>query len=165
MATVFLVTGPLGDDLSQTKIACRTLEEAESVVEELVIQHVDWWTKDSGDGLIFAQMVDRVGLPEDSTYELKLSCINEARELLEEYDCKITVEEIRYEDNNVMRCKAETCSKLFVRIRRQLYCSKSCAQKVRSKYWYARHGEDKRRKNREAYRKARNAQKENKDES
>jgi hypothetical protein len=111
MATVFLVTVPFGDDLSQNKTACRTREGADRVVDELVKQHVEF----------------------------------------------ITVEEIRYEDNNVMRCKAETCSNLFVRVRRQLYCSKSCAQKVRSKVWYARHGEEKRRKNREAYRKAHHA--------
>jgi hypothetical protein len=146
MATIFLVTGPLGDDLSQNKTACRTREGADRVVEELVIEHVELM-----DGFLFGKMVERAELPGGSTYKLKPSCIDEARELLEEYDCKITVEEIRYEDNNIMRCKAETCSNLFIRIRRQLYCSKSCAQKVRSKSWYARHGEDKRRKSREAY--------------
>ena len=130
MATVFLVTGPLGDDLSQTKTACRTPKGADRVVEELVIEHVELM-----DDFIFGKMVERVELPGGFTYKLKPSCIDEARELLEEYDCKITVEEILYEDNNVMRCKAESCSKLFIRIRRQLYCSKSCAQKVRSKVW------------------------------
>ena len=171
MATVFLVTGPLGDDLLQIKkLACRTPKGADRVVEELVKQHVEHiadmcYPKDGGldwayrlvDGYHFDKVVERVELPGGYTYKLKPSCIDEARELLEECGCTITVEEIRYEDNNVMRCKAETCSNLFVRVRRQLYCSKSCSQKVRSKVWYARHGEEKRRKNREAYRKVHHA--------
>lgn len=53
--------------------------------------------------------------------------------------------------SSIACCEAETCSKLFIRIRRQRYCSKSCSQQVRSKVWYARHKEDKRRKSREAY--------------
>jgi hypothetical protein len=53
--------------------------------------------------------------------------------------------------SRIARCEAETCSKLFIRIRRQRYCSESCSQQVRSKVWYARHKEDKMRKSREAY--------------
>jgi hypothetical protein len=38
-------------------------------------------------------------------------------------------------------CSAQDCGKIFVRERRQQYCSARCSQKVRSATWYHKHRE------------------------
>jgi hypothetical protein len=39
----------------------------------------------------------------------------------------------------IRRCHAPGCRRLFVRTKRQEYCSRSCSQRVRSATWYAKH--------------------------
>ena len=53
---------------------------------------------------------------------------------------------------HVVRCQAPGCPELFLRHRRQQYCSKKCSQMVRSAAWYAEHRTAANRKRRQAYR-------------
>ena len=41
-------------------------------------------------------------------------------------------------ESTIARCEVESCSKLFLRVRRQRYCSQQCTQSVQSKAWYRR---------------------------
>ena len=52
----------------------------------------------------------------------------------------------------IVRCKAPECTQLFLRNRRQEYCSKKCSQKVRSLKWYTAHRDTARARRRQAYR-------------
>ena len=51
----------------------------------------------------------------------------------------------------IVRCQVVTCDKLFVRHRRQLYCSLTCQQKVQSAAWYQRHKEAISKRKRQRY--------------
>ncbi len=57
----------------------------------------------------------------------------------------------------IRRCGARTgatrCGTLFLRSRRQTFCSKACSQRERARRWYERHGSEVRRQRRAAYRK------------
>ena len=76
-------------------------------------------------------------------------------QLLHDYQRSI-IERLESFGSGIAECAAKDCSTLFIRIRRQRYCSESCSRQVRSKVWYARHTKDKRRKLREAYHRRRN---------
>ena len=52
----------------------------------------------------------------------------------------------------IVRCKAPECTQLFLRTRRQEYCSKKCSQKVRSLKWYTAHRDTAQARRRQAYR-------------
>ena len=52
----------------------------------------------------------------------------------------------------IARCLAPGCTQLFLRNRRQEYCSRSCSQKVRSSTWYEAHREDAKERRRQSYR-------------
>ena len=52
----------------------------------------------------------------------------------------------------IARCGAPGCTELFLRNRRQEYCSRGCSQKVRSSKWYDAHREAAQEKRRQAYR-------------
>ena len=41
-------------------------------------------------------------------------------------------------ESTIARCEAEGCSKLFLRVGRQRYCSQQCTQAVQSAAWYRR---------------------------
>jgi len=45
----------------------------------------------------------------------------------------------------------EECSKIFLRSRRQEYCSKQCSQRVRTRRWYEIHKEEAKDKRRQTY--------------
>ena len=51
----------------------------------------------------------------------------------------------------IMRCTAPDCSRLFLRNRRQAYCSTACSQRVRSKLWYDTHRAEAQKRRRESY--------------
>ena len=51
----------------------------------------------------------------------------------------------------IARCEVETCPKLFLRVRRQRYCSPACSQAVQSVAWYERHKETIRARRRKRY--------------
>lgn len=51
----------------------------------------------------------------------------------------------------IVRCEAQDCRRLFLRTRRQAYCSPECSQRVRSKRWYEAHQDKAREQRREAY--------------
>ena len=51
----------------------------------------------------------------------------------------------------IVRCRAPSCPHLFLRHRRQRYCSPQCSQKVRSTTWYQKHQETAKARRREAY--------------
>ncbi len=53
--------------------------------------------------------------------------------------------------DRLRRCDAPGCGRLFVRERRQVYCSTSCSQRVRSAKWYSSHQEEARERRRRAY--------------
>ncbi len=52
----------------------------------------------------------------------------------------------------IARCEAPGCTQLFLRNRRQEYCSRSCSQKVRSSKWYEAHREMAQERRRQSYR-------------
>lgn len=52
---------------------------------------------------------------------------------------------------SLRRCKE--CSKIFLKSRRQEYCSKQCSQRIRTKRWYEAHKEDAKEKRRQVYEK------------
>jgi hypothetical protein len=52
----------------------------------------------------------------------------------------------------VHRCPV--CQTLFLKHKRQMYCSATCAQRARSSRWYARHGDLARKRRRDAYSRA-----------
>ena len=56
---------------------------------------------------------------------------------------------------HVVRCDAPDCAHLFLRTRRQQYCSRKCSQRVRSASWYKEHQETAKQKRRQAYRERR----------
>lgn len=51
----------------------------------------------------------------------------------------------------IARCQAPDCRRLFLRIRRQTYCSPECSQRVRSAAWYKTHRDEARERRRRAY--------------
>jgi hypothetical protein len=55
----------------------------------------------------------------------------------------------------IVRCAAPDCDRLFLRNRRQAFCSGRCSQRVRSKEWYERHRERAQEQRRQAYRRKR----------
>lgn len=55
--------------------------------------------------------------------------------------------------SHIERCQAPDCGRLFLRIRRQSYCSAECSQRVRSRRWYEAHRDEARERRREAYEK------------
>jgi hypothetical protein len=53
--------------------------------------------------------------------------------------------------SHIKRCQAPHCGRLFLRIRRQAYCSVECSQRVRSRRWYEAHQNEARDRRRDAY--------------
>ena len=53
---------------------------------------------------------------------------------------------------SVVRCQAPECPELFLRHRRQQYCSQKCSQQVRSAAWYAAHRAAANARRRQSYR-------------
>ena len=53
--------------------------------------------------------------------------------------------------HRLARCLRPECCRVFVRIRRQQYCSPRCSQIMRSRRWYAAHRPEARSRRREAY--------------
>ena len=51
--------------------------------------------------------------------------------------------------DQLRRC--QECDTLFIRTRRQTYCSESCSQRARSRRWYRAHTEEARGRRRESY--------------
>lgn len=47
--------------------------------------------------------------------------------------------------------KCEECSRIFLKTRRQEYCSKQCSQRVRARRWYEAHREKAKEKRRQTY--------------
>ena len=47
--------------------------------------------------------------------------------------------------------QCEECKTLFLRVMRQIFCSEACSQKVRSRKWYKKHGEEVRTKRRQTH--------------
>ena len=53
--------------------------------------------------------------------------------------------------HRLARCLRPECCPVFVRMRRQQYCSPRCSQIMRSRRWYAAHRPEAQRRRREAY--------------
>ena len=53
--------------------------------------------------------------------------------------------------HRLARCLRPECCRVFVRIRRQQYCSPRCSQIMRSRRWYAAHRPEARSRRRQAY--------------
>ncbi len=53
--------------------------------------------------------------------------------------------------SRIERCQASDCGRLFLRTRRQAYCSTECSQRVRSKRWYEAHKDKARAQRRDAH--------------
>lgn len=53
----------------------------------------------------------------------------------------------------IERCETPDCLQLFLRTRRQTFCSAQCSQRVRSQRWYRAHRNEAREQRREAYQK------------
>ena len=53
--------------------------------------------------------------------------------------------------HRLARCLRPECCRVFVRMRRQQYCSPRCSQIMRSRRWYAAHRPEAQRRRREAY--------------
>jgi hypothetical protein len=51
----------------------------------------------------------------------------------------------------ISRCEASDCARLFLRVRRQAYCSAECSQRVRSRRWYQAHATEARAQRRNTY--------------
>ncbi len=61
------------------------------------------------------------------------------------------VEILEDSGHRLARCLRPACQRLIVKTRRQLYCSSSCSQMVRSHRWYEVHRPEAQRRRREAY--------------
>ena len=55
----------------------------------------------------------------------------------------------------IIRCEAPECTHLFLRNRRQQYCSRPCSQRVRSTKWYNEHRETAKERRRQVYKQQR----------
>ena len=51
----------------------------------------------------------------------------------------------------IIRCTVPDCRRLFLRNRRQAYCSTACSQRVRSKHWYDTHRAEAQKRRRQSY--------------
>ena len=51
----------------------------------------------------------------------------------------------------MIRCTVPDCRRLFLRNRRQAYCSTACSQRVRSKLWYDTHRAEVQKRRRQSY--------------
>lgn len=51
----------------------------------------------------------------------------------------------------VIRCQNPRCQHVFLRMRRQAFCSPACSQRVRSRDWYERHRDEVLKRRKQAY--------------
>ncbi len=94
--------------------------------------------------LLAKQRLRKKSFPTNSAFHPRLSFYTKWPDLF-----WFTVAEIIEECGPRLR-RCEECKSLFLREKRQAYCSQACSQKVRSRKWYMKHGEEIKKKRRQA---------------